>query len=128
MSDRGSAFPAVAGLTAIVASVVVATAGLGLLYAAREAAANGADAAALAAAVATYPPSGTGESPAVVAAAAAAANGSVLVGCECRVDSALTPRVATVTTSMEVQVPLLGQVTVRARSRAEFDPVRWLGG
>lgn len=128
MSERGSVLPAVAGVVAVVATLTLATASLGVIYAARETAANGADAAALAAAVATYPPAAGGAGPETAARAAAAANGALLMGCECRVDPRMRPRVATVTTSVEVEVPLLGSVPVRARSRAEFDPFRWLGG
>jgi hypothetical protein len=115
-------------MVGLLVALAVATAGLAAVYAARETAANGADAAALAAAVATYPPAGNGTSPLAAARVAAAGNGSVLVGCDCRIDFGMGPRVVTVTTSIEVEVPLLGGVTVRARSRAEFDPVRWLGG
>ncbi|MGH8944584.1 MAG: hypothetical protein ACRDVL_00350 [Acidimicrobiia bacterium] len=120
-------FPAMAGTVGLLLTLAIATAGLAAVYAARETAANGADAAALAAAVATYPPAGNGASPLAAARAAAAGNGSVLVGCECRIDTGMRPRVVTVTTSVEVEVPVLGRVTVRARSRAEFDPLRWLG-
>lgn len=128
MSERGSVFPAVAGVVAVVATLTLATTSLGVIYAARETAANGADAAALAAAVATYPPAAGATGPEAAARAAAAANGALLMGCDCSVDLRLRPRVATVTTSVEVEVPLLGSVPVRARSRAEFDPLRWLGG
>lgn len=120
--------PAVAGIVAILATLTVATASLGVIYAARETAANGADAAALAAAVATYPPAGRGAAPEAAARSAAADNGAVLVGCDCPVDLRMRPRVAMVVASVEVEVPLLGGLSVRARSRAEFDPVRWLGG
>lgn len=128
MRERGSALPAVAGVFAILATLTLATASLGVIYAAREIAANGADAAALAAAVATYPPAGRGGAPELAARAAAAANGAVLVRCECPVDLRMRPRVATVIASVDVEVPVLGGLTVRARSRAEFDPIRWLGG
>jgi hypothetical protein len=32
-----------------------------------------------------------------------------------------------VVTAIRVDVPIFGEVTVRAASRAEFDPMRWLG-
>lgn len=128
MTERGSVFPAVAGVIAILATLALATAALGVLYAARETAANGADAAALAAAVATYPPAGSGYTPLAAARAAAAANGVDVEGCDCPVDTGITPRVATVVTAVEVELPVFGTVRVRAGARAEFDPVRWLGG
>jgi hypothetical protein len=34
----------------------------------------------------------------------------------------------TVTTSIEVEVPIFGEVTVSAAARSEFDPDLWLGG
>ena len=128
MSERGSMLPAVAGVVAVVATLTMATASLGVIYAARETAVNGADAAALAAAVATYQPAAGGTGPKTAARAVATAKGALLVGCDCPVDPRLRARVATVTTSVEVEVPLLGRIPVRARSRAEFDPLRWLGG
>jgi hypothetical protein len=36
-------------------------------------------------------------------------------------------RVVEVVAAVEVEVPVFGSVTVRNVSRAEFDPVRWLG-
>lgn len=127
MSDRGSVVPAVAGITALLASVALATAGLGAVYAAREQAATGADAAALAAAVATFPPAGHRDAPDEAARSAAAANGAVLLDCRCPIDEGMGARVVTVTTAVRLKVPLFGELTVRARSRAEFDPGRWLG-
>lgn len=128
MTDKGSVFPAVAGVIAILATMTLAIAELSVVYGARETAANGADAAALAAAVATYPPAGSGDTPMEAARLAAGGNGVAVLGCDCRVDSSMAPRVATVITSLDVELPLFGRVTVRARARAEFDPVRWLGG
>jgi hypothetical protein len=114
------------GVIVIVAVVTTAVAALGMLYAARAQATNAADAAALAAAVATYPSIGR-ESPVVVAEDAAGANGAVLVGCVCPTDPSLNERTVQVTTAIRVQVPIFGEVTVRSRARAEFDPMRWLG-
>jgi len=127
VTDRGSVIPAFAGITALLAVLALATASLGALYGAREEAATGADAAALAAAVASFPPAGRASSPEAAARAAAAANGVVLVACECPIDTGLNPRVVTVTTAAQVRVPLFGELTVRVRSRAEFDPALWLG-
>jgi hypothetical protein len=111
----------------LLAVLALATASLGALYGAREEAATGADAAALAAAVASFPPAWRGGSPEAAASAAAAANGVALVACDCAIDTSLTSRVVTVITASEVRVPLFGEMTVRVRSRAEFDPALWLG-
>lgn len=114
------------GLVVVIATVAVATTGLGLAYAARAQAQTASDAAALAAAVATYPPAAqTG--PTTVASQISARNGALLVGCDCPVDLTMRPRVVNVATEVVVDIPLFGVVAVRAESRAEFDPRRWLG-
>lgn len=120
--------PALAGITGLLAALALATGSLAVVYAAREKAFIAADAAALAAAVASFPPAGASNSPLSAARAAAAANGATLVECTCSVDTSLEVRASTVTTSLTVDVPVFGNVSVRARSRAEFDPGRWLGG
>lgn len=116
-----------AGIIALLAAVALATAGLGVVYAAREQAVAGADAAALAAAVATFPLAGQTGPPAEAAQAAAAANGAALVSCQCPIQENMGTRTVTVITSVRVKVPMFGEMMVRARSRAEFDPARWLG-
>lgn len=115
-----------AGFVAAIAVVSVATTGLGLAYAARAQAQTASDAAALAAAVATYPPASTG-SPVAVARRVAVSNGAELISCECGVDRAIRPRTVIVGTRVTVDVPVFGPLEVHARSRAEFDPRRWLG-
>lgn len=125
--DRGSA---TIGILMVVAWVAVALIGVGavaVLYGARVEAANAADAAALAAAVATYPPAGGGD-PEGEARRLAGENGASLVGCDCPVDGGLRARVVTVMVATEVSVPFFGELTVRAGARAEFDPLLWLGG
>ena len=112
---------------AIAAVLVMAVAALGALYAARAQAGNAADAAALAAAVATYPAAAPLH-PRDAAGAAARDNGAALFGCVCPTDSSLRSRTVTVTTAVRADVPIFGEVTVRVSSRAEFDPIRWLGG
>ena len=108
----------------IVASVAVA--GLATLYAARAQAENAADAGALAAAVATYPPAGD-DSPTVAARRLVTLNGASLVVCHCALDSGHTARTVLVTAEVLADVPVFGTVTVRGSSRAEFDPRLWLG-
>ena len=96
------------------------------VFAARSQAVAGADAAALAAAVATYP-AAANDPPTQVAASVAKANGVELVSCICRVDSSLETRVVVVIVGVPVDAPILGRLSIRAGARAEFDPRRWLG-
>ena len=113
---------------------LVATAAIGMigvgslasLYAARNHASTAADAAALAAAVATYPPAGA-ESPMVEARRYARLNAATLHSCQCPVDSTMKVRVVTVIVELKANVPLFGVLPVRAGARAEFDPRAWLG-
>lgn len=118
---------AMSAVLALVAVLSVAVAAVGTLYAARAQATNAADAAALAAAVATYPAAAEAD-PQTAARAVAGANRAALLACLCPIDTSLSPRTVEVTTAIEADVPIFGSVTVRAISRAEFDPVRWLGG
>jgi hypothetical protein len=116
----------VIGWVAVIATVGVAATSVGSLFAAREQAYTAAEAAALAAAVATYPPAGPGL-PVALAAEYAARNGSRLVSCRCQVDLSIRPRTVMVRTAREVEVPIFGRVTVQASARSEFDPGLWLG-
>jgi len=115
-----------AGIIGVVAVLAVAVSSLGILYSARVKAQTAADAGALAAAVATYPPVGRG-SPTAAAGSVVAENGSRLVVCRCGRDGSLTARTAEVVTAVGVSVPIFGTVEVRATSRAEFEPRLWLG-
>lgn len=117
---------AMSGVTAIVALLGVGVVAVGMLYAARTQATNAADAAALAAAVATYPPASDSD-PLRAARLAAELNEAGLVSCHCPRDSSLATRTVEVVTAIEVDVPVFDVVTVRSTSRAEFDPMRWLG-
>lgn len=117
---------AMSATVALLATVVVATASLAALYAARTQAANAADAAALAAAVSTYPPA-SGTTPLTAAGRAAAANQAVLISCRCPVEAGMLPRTVEVVTAVVVDVPIFGEYQVRGAARAEFDPRRWLG-
>ncbi len=124
-SETGSVAPLVAVVVALVASVAVATAGLGVVYTARVKATTAADAAALAAAAGSYPGTGMG-SPLAAAARAAKTNGAEVVSCLCPVDRSLHPRKVTVVAVVPVDLPVLGSLRVRAASRAEFEPLVWL--
>lgn len=124
--DVGASTVLLLAVMALVATVAVATAGLGMASAARVEAQNAADASALAAAVATYPPVSS-RAPGTVAREVASANGAALVSCRCDVDSSLSVREVAVVTVVPVSIPILGDLAVRAASSAEFDPMRWLG-
>ena len=125
-SDDGAMALAMSAAMAIVAILSIAVASLGGLYAARAQATNAADAAALAAAVSTYPPASPAQ-PVTAAREAAESNGAVVVSCTCARDSSLDSRTVQVVTAIEVDVPVFGPIVVRAASRAEFDPILWLG-
>lgn len=122
----GSATVVMSAVIGLVAVLAVAVAGLAMLYAARTQAQTAADASALAAAVATYPPAAE-MTPIGAARLAASSNGASIVRCECPVDPALGTRTVTVTAGIRAEVPVFGSFLVRARSSAEFDPRRWLG-
>ena len=113
-------------LVAVVAVVGVGTAGVGLLYAEKGRATTAAEAAALAAAVSTYPPASE-ESPRWAAAFFASRNGARLQKCVCPINSSLEARTVLVAVSLDVDLPLLGEVEVVGVARAEFDPREWLG-
>jgi hypothetical protein len=125
-SEDGAMTVLVSGLIVIVAVLGIAVAAVGMLYVARAQAVNAADAAALAAAVATYP-SASSTTPGAAAASAAEANGARLIGCECPIDASLRVRTVEVVAAVRVDIPVFGEVTVKGASRAEFDPMRWLG-
>lgn len=117
---------AMSAAVGIVAILAIAVTALASMYAARAKAQVAADASALAAAVATYPSAST-SSPGASARSVAASNGAVLLECRCPRDESLTVRTVEVLTAVVVDVPVFGEANVRARSRAEFDPMRWLG-
>jgi secretion/DNA translocation related TadE-like protein len=124
--ERGAATILMVGCCALIATVGVASAAIGVLFDAREKAATAAEAAALAAAVATYPPTGSGD-PDALAAEFASRNGARLVTCSCRVDGSIRSRVVVVTVALAAEVPLFGEVLVGKTARAEFEPRAWLG-
>ncbi|HEY5889505.1 MAG TPA: pilus assembly protein TadG-related protein [Acidimicrobiia bacterium] len=124
--DRGSATVVALFLVATAAMGMIGVGSLTSLYAARNHASTAADAAALAAAVATYPPAGA-ESPLVEARRYARLNAATLQTCRCPVDSTLKVRVVTVIVELKTRVPCFGVLPVRAGARAEFDPQAWLG-
>ncbi len=126
MRDRGSAAILMAVFAGVVAVVGMGSASVGLLLSGRELAATAAEAASLAAAVATYPPAASG-APVSVASEMAEENGARLESCRCAVDSSLRVRQATVVTAVITEVPLFGTAVIRGSATAEFDPAAWLG-
>ncbi|MGI9586057.1 MAG: hypothetical protein ACR2N7_10750 [Acidimicrobiia bacterium] len=111
------------GLAAVVVMVAVAVGSVGAGIAAYVHAANGADAAALAAAPVTFRPFGADGTPAAEAARFAGLNGVSLVRCICAIDHTWDTRTVEVVVAHELIVPIVGTVTVRATSRATFEPV-----
>ena len=126
-TERGSATVVAALLVTIVMVALVGLGSLAVLYGVRAEANNAADAAALAAAVATYPPAGAGD-PSAEAARYASVNGAAVVRCDCHVDWGIDVRLATVIVEKTVTVPFFGTLRVRAGATGEFDPIAWLGG
>lgn len=121
-AERGSAtilvLVVLAGL--ILSGATIATLGQGQIAAVR--AQTAADAAALAAAPATF----RGGSPTVIAAEYAKANGALLVDCQCAVDTTWRTRRAKVTVQVPIEVFGLGRVTITRSATAEFEPVALL--
>lgn len=126
MRDRGSMTVAMTGALTVLALAAVAVTSLASLYGARAQAQVAADAAALAAAVSTYPPASS-RPPLDAAREIAERNGAEVTGCRCARDRSLSARTVEVVTHVDVEVPVFGSRTVRATGRAEFDPSRWLG-
>lgn len=125
-TERGSMTVAMAGVVATIILAGVAVTAIASLYAARNQAEIAADAAALAAAVATYP-GAAGAAPVTSAREITARNRARLTRCDCPVDGRLIPRTVLVVVAVDTRVPVFGAVVVRASARAEFDPAEWLG-
>jgi secretion/DNA translocation related TadE-like protein len=116
-AERGSVTVLMAGIVCTVAVLGVVIGATGQVLAARSQASTGADASALAAAVATF----DGD-PKAEALRLAEANGVRLVSCDCRRDRTWGRRTVTVLVEVDVDVLGLGSRTVRARARAEYLP------
>jgi len=123
--ERGSVGLGIAAV-AMAVFLVAAVGSVGAGITAYAKAAAGADAAALAAAPVTFRPFGATGSPRAEAAKFAAANGSRLIRCRCPVNRSWASRSVEVTVVRTVSILGLGDVTVRASSRATFDPSRLL--
>lgn len=110
------------GLVVLVLTLVVALGAVGTGFAGYVQAAGAADAAALAAAPVTFRPFGATGSPTQEAARFASANGTRLVRCVCPVNRSWDTRTVIVVVERSVDIPALGRLTVRATSRATFEP------
>ena len=119
--ERGSVLLGL-GLIAVLLMTALAVGAVGAGVAAYVHAANAADAAALAAAPVTFRPFGAEGSPTQEAARFARLNGVSLVRCRCPADDSWNPRTVEVVVAHSLRVPLVGSVTVRATSRATFEP------
>lgn len=119
MSESGSAAMPVAALLVVLVVAGMMALGAGRLLVASHEAQLAADAAALAAAWATF----EGGDPAVAAASLASRNGAILTGCDCRPDRSTVPRSVWVSVAVRVDAGILGERLVRANAGAEFDPL-----
>jgi hypothetical protein len=99
---------------------------VGLIIAGKYQAAAAADAAALAAAPVTFRTFGAADGPVQEAARFAAMNGASVIACRCKTDRSWRRR--TVEVVVERDLHLIGgrEVTVQARSTAEFAPLALL--
>ncbi len=112
-------------MLAIVGAAVVASAlivEVGGYVAARLHAAGAADAAALAAAPATFPQANRRETPSQAAGRIAAANGVRLQECRCPIDASWATRRVEVVVVRRVDLAIFGRRTVYAVGVAEFSP------
>jgi secretion/DNA translocation related TadE-like protein len=125
-SEKGSATIVGLFLVAAIGFGIIGVGSIAALYSARNHANTAADAAALAAAVATYPAAGA-EDPLAEARRYARLNGAVVQSCRCPVDTSLRIRTVTVIVQLTVKVPFFGVLPIRAGARGEFDPGAWLG-
>ena len=122
IGERGSATVLALALVFFVIAIGLAVLAAVQLVTARVRAVTAADAAALAAAPATFPALSAGETPSALAAEMAAANGARLLRCLCPVMKSFDPRDVEVEVAVATRVAIVGEVEVRAASRAEYVP------
>lgn len=119
--------PLLLGVAGVILVFGIGIADVGILLAARLQAATAADAAALAAAPVTFRPFGATAGPVEEARRLAEANGARISHCVCVVDSSWDARSVEVVVERVARLVGFGTLTVRASSRAEFDPSKLLG-
>ena len=115
--DRGSVTVLLAGALFAVLVLGIVIGACGQALAARFQASTAADAAALAAAPATF----HGD-PHEEAVKIAEANGARLVSCHCPSDRTWAPRTVETVVEIDVDILGLGHQTIRAKGRAEYVP------
>ena len=117
--ERGAVAMLGVAVVGVLLMMAVAVLDIGAVISARTRSQTAADAAALAAAPATF---SLAAPPRKAAVRMAEANGARLVWCRCRVDRRPAPRTVSVRTAAVARLWLWGDVTVFAQSRAEFVP------
>lgn len=120
--ERGSATILALALVLLVLATGLAVLAAVQLVTARVRAVAAADAAALAAAPATFPALSNDSTPDQLAAELAEANGARLLRCLCPVVESFDPRDVEVEVEIVTRIPVVGEVEVRAVSRAEYVP------
>jgi hypothetical protein len=115
------------GVVVVILVLAVGLGAVGAGVAGYVHAAGAADAAALAAAPVTFRSFGASGSPSQEAARFASVNGTRLVRCNCRVDRSWEKRTVTVVVERRIDLPGIGLFTVRATSRATFEPTALIG-
>ncbi len=126
MNDRGAASMFVPAFIALGLVLLAAAIGVGTLLGAKAQAQAAADAAALAAAPVTFRPFGASGTAADEAARFAAANGALLARCDCSHDATFERRTVTIDVTRDINLPIVGKVSVPAAARAEFAPAELL--
>jgi uncharacterized membrane protein len=126
--QRGAATPIIAGLLVLAVLLSLLVVDVARVAAARTQLTTAADAAALAAAPATFADFGAGTNPQRAAAETARTNGARLVDCRCPIDPTWATRTVQVVVACDVGLTLLGSRHLEAVAGAEFSPVRLAGG
>jgi hypothetical protein len=122
LSDERGSIVLGLGVVVLALALAVGVGAVGVGVAGYVQAAGAADAAALAAAPVTFRPFGANGSPAQEAARYASANQTRLVRCVCPVDRSWNTRTVMVVVERRIDLPWLGTVSLRASSRATFEP------
>jgi hypothetical protein len=121
--QQGAATIIVAGLLVVGMVMSLLVADVARTSATRAQLVAAADAAALAAAPATFATFGGSGLPWIEAEAMADANGAELVECRCEVDPSWSSRTVVVVVAVDVSLILLGRRHLEATAAAEFTPV-----
>jgi uncharacterized membrane protein len=123
-SQRGAVTVIVAGLLVLGVMLSLLLVDVARVAATRAQLGAAADAAALAAAPATFADFGGGSDPERAAGELAAANDVRLVACRCPIDRTWAARTVQVVVARDVPLLLLGTRHLEASAAAEFSPVR----